>query len=181
MGGTTDFLRTYGDKSKAIGAIVGVVVIVGGGGKWVYDRLDELKDTAEDVHSLESDISALQGRVTALEKQLPVSEKAQENALRKAVDATRDRFLEDERAVAHLRGTVIALITEVRVRHGQPGYIPEPSMAPPTYGERGGDPGRAKVLAQIKQNKRASEALDQSLGRAIEAIPQKPPLSALAL
>jgi hypothetical protein len=184
MGAAGDFIKTYGDKAKALGAIIGLVVVVGGGGKWVYDRLDELKDTAEDVESLERDVSKLQSRLESLEKQLPASEKAQDTALRSAVEATRARFLEDERVAAELRGTVVALITEVRVRHGQPGYVPLPSMAPRPYGTGGGDPesaSRARVRAQVKQNKLASEALDQSLGRTIEAIPQKPPLAALDL
>jgi hypothetical protein len=174
MGGAGDFIKTYGDKAKALGAIIGLVVVVGGGGKWVYDKLEALERADEDVQSLEGRLTKLQDRVIALEKLLPASEKAQDKALRMAVDATRTRFLEDERAAAELRGTVVALITEVRVRHGQPGYLP--AMRP-----RGVDPDRERVRAQIKQNKAASEALDMSLGRTIDAIPQKAPMADLAL
>jgi hypothetical protein len=181
MGGASDLLNTYGNKAKALGAILALIALGGGGGKWVYDRLDDLQDALEDVQSLEGDITKLEGRVGTLENRIASTEHEHEKALRAAVDATKDRFVEDERAVAHLRGTVIALITEVRVRHGQPGYLPEPTMAPRPYGDRGGDPGRAKVLTQIKQNRMASEALDQSLGRTIEAIPQRPPMADLKL
>lgn len=172
MGAPGDFLKTYGDQIKALGAIISLVVVIGGGGKWVYDKLESLEEALEDVESLEGSITRLQKRTTALEALVPANDRAQDRALRTVVDATRERFLEDERSAAELRGTMVALITEVRVRHGQPGYLP--AMRP-----RGLDPVRDRVRVQIIQNKAASEALDMSLGRTIEAIPQKPPLVGL--
>jgi hypothetical protein len=55
-------------------------------------------------------------------------------------------------------------------------------MRPPAYGEGGGEEStKVRVRAQIEQNQRAAEALDMSLGRTIEAIPHKAPLSDLSL
>lgn len=177
------WLSKYGDQAKAVTAIFGVVALVGGGGKWVYDRIEGLKDAIEDVQSLKGDIAKLQSRLETLEAKVPANQLDQEKTLRTVVDATRDRFLVDERAAAELRGTVVALITEVRVRHGQPGYLPMPSMQPRGGGTYGEDDGaeRGRLSAQIKQNKLAAEALDMSLGRTIEAIPQKAPLVGLDL
>lgn len=177
------FLDTYGSQAKAIGAIIALVVAVGSAGKWVYDRFESLEDDHREVEQLNERLKALQDRVSALEQKLPANQHEQERALRVVLDATRERFLEDERAAAELRGTVVALITEVRVRHGQPGYVTPRSMRPPAYGTYGGGDGgsRDRVRAQVKQNKAAAEALDLMLGRTIDAIPQKEPLSGVDL
>ena len=178
MGSVDEFLSKYGDQAKAAGAIIALIVVVGGGCKWLYDRLESLEDAVEEVQSLQVSISKLQSRLEILERALPASELYHEKALLEAVEATRERFLEDERAAAELRGTVIALITEVRVRHGQPGYV----ALMPSGGHKAMSQGselEQRVDAQIKQNRAAAEALDMSLARTIMTIPQKTPLSSL--
>lgn len=171
-----EFFKRYGDKAKAIGVIVALVASVGGAIKWVYDKIDSLEDTADNVAELQTNLNKLKERVKTLEQALPASEQTQEKHLRTAVDATRKRFLEDERAVAELRGTVIALVTEVRIRHRHPDYLP--TVRPSRLS---GGSGADRVRVQIRQNRLAAEALDQSIGRTIDAIPQKAPFAGLDL
>lgn len=157
--------------AKGVGTIIGVVaVVVGYGVQW-----------GKFTTAIESNTKA----ITKLqERQMANEEKAREN-LSKLRDAVQERLRQDESAVGEIRGSLMALRTEVRVRHEEVAYTKTmPTMIPP-----GADPGmppghrpRKVVPPQAVQEDLAAEASDLAIDKAVKAVPnpKADPLKALA-
>lgn len=159
--------------AKGVGTIIGVVaVVIGYGVQWgKFTTAIETNTKA---------ITKLQERQTANE------EKALEN-LSKLRDAVQERLRQDESAVGEIRGSLMALRTEVRVRHEEVTYTKTmPTMLPPGF-EPGmpmppGQRPRKVVPPQAVQEDLAAKASDLAIDKAVKAVQNQKadPLKALA-
>lgn len=137
-----------------IGTIIGVVAAVVGYGV----KLGEMKSTIEQ-----------QGRdIAKLQIQHEAAEAKCQGGLSKLAETARERFRQDEAATAELRGSLLALRTEVRVRHEEPTYM---KLLPVMATGAGKRPPSQEV-----QEDMAAKASDAAIFKAIKAAP--PPLPA---
>jgi len=139
---------------SGIGAIIGVVATVVGYGV----KLGEMKSTIEQ-----------QGRdIAKLQAQHDAASEECRGRVEKLADTARERFRQDEAAVGELRGSLLALLTEVRVRHEESTFTKLLPVMAPGAGKR--------PPPQAVQEDMAAEASDVAIDKAIKAAP--PPMPA---
>lgn len=156
---------------KGVGTVIGVIaVVVGYGVQWGQFT------------------SAIENNTKAITKLQAGQEKGQEN-LSNLRDAVQERLRQDENAMGEIRGSMMALRTEVRVRHEEVAYTSTfPSMVPPGF-----DPGRPPGVSpksrplkmpppQDVQEDMAAKASDMAIDKAVKAVPnpKRDPLKMLA-
>lgn len=150
------------ERLKTVGTFVGtvaaLVAAVGTTGKWALNEAMESRD--KQVADLIAEVTALRGYVADLKSEAVNAS----SAAHATAQATRDRFSEHELVGAEMRGSLEALRTEVRVRHGE------------TYSPSEGMPATSRA-SQIRLSAAAS---DRRIQRATDSVPTTAPLSGLS-
>lgn len=146
-----------------IAAALAVVVTLIGYGVGIGTLLERVKSNEDDIAKLQT---AKDSTVEALHR-LDVACRERAN---KVADAASDSIGSRDETIGQLQGSIVALSTEMRVRHGVPEYndvIVRPS------GER---------ISRGEREKMAAKQADQALRSAIMSAPSKgdDPLDGLA-
>lgn len=133
--------------------------------------------------------SAIEANTKAITKLQEGQEKVNEN-ISKLKDAVQERLRQGDSAVGEIRGSLLALRTEVRVRHEDATFTSTlPSMLPPGFDPSGPPPGTSPKTRPLKrpppqkvQEEMAAEAADMAIEKAVNAAPnpREDPLEQLA-
>lgn len=143
------WLKVAAAWAGAIGAIVALLSQIGPPiHRWAVGN---------DIAVLQEQVNSCQAKVDALEKVAAA-----------AIDASEDRFVENEKHGIQLRGALENLRNEVRVRHGI-SDVPPPPPPPPTFGEPEPEPERPR-----NRRARAAAFADETDERLSSARTQAP-------